>query len=264
MRHRRGTPIHGWLAIDKPEGLTSAQVVGRVRRITNAAKLGHGGTLDPLATGVLPIALGEATKTVAYVMDGAKTYRFTVRWGEKRDTDDTEGRVTAMSDVRPAAAAIRAALAAFTGEIAQVPPAYSALKIDGERAYKLARAEQEVRLAPRPVRIDSLALVSVDDADHATFQVDCGKGTYVRALARDLAAALGTLGAVSRLRRLRVGPFEEAGATTLETLEADGVEAHILPVDAGLGLAWRSTSPRPRPAICATAGRCAGRPRGTA
>ncbi len=236
MSRRRGAPIDGWLAIDKPQGLTSAQVVGRVRRQTGAAKVGHGGTLDPLATGVLPIALGEATKTVAYVMDGAKSYRFTVRWGETRDTDDIEGRVTASSGMRPEMEAIRAALPRFTGEIVQVPPVYSAIKIDGERAYKRARAEEEVRPPPRCVRIDALTLASVDDTDHATFVVACGKGTYVRALARDLAAALGTLGAVSALRRLRVGPFGEADAATLEALAADGLDAHLQPVEAALDL----------------------------
>jgi tRNA pseudouridine55 synthase len=225
MRRRRGTPIHGWLVIDKPEGLTSAQVVGRVRRITGAAKLGHGGTLDPLATGVLPIALGEATKTVSYVMDGAKTYRFTVRWGEARDTDDIEGRVTAASPMRPTEGAIRSALAAFVGDIVQAPPVYSAIKIDGERAYKRARADEVVRPEPRIVRVDSLTLLSLDDPDHATFEVACGKGTYVRALARDLGAALGTLGAVSALRRLRVGPFSEAHAISLEELGANMLTA---------------------------------------
>jgi tRNA pseudouridine55 synthase len=225
MRTRRGVPLHGWLVIDKPQGLTSAQVVGLVRRITNAAKLGHGGTLDPLATGVLPIALGEATKTVSYVMDGAKTYRFTVRWGESRDTDDVEGRVTAETPVRPTSDSIRAALPAFTGEILQAPPAYSAIKIDGERAYKRARAAEDVRPAPRLVRVDSLTLLSAEGPDHAVFEVACGKGTYVRALARDLARTLGTLGAIAALRRLRVGPFSENQAISLEELGANMLTA---------------------------------------
>ena len=236
-RRRGGRKLDGWLAIDKPAGMTSTQVVGRVRRITSAAKLGHGGTLDPMATGVLPIALGEATKTVAYVMDGAKRYRFTVRWGEARDTDDADGTVTATSAARPADAEIRAALPAFTGEIVQCPPAYSAIKIDGRRAYELARKNEAVAPEPRSVRVDALELVAVDDADRATFEVTCGKGAYMRALARDLGCALGTFGHIAALRRLSVGPFAEADAVSLERLEADGIEAHLFPVEIALALA---------------------------
>lgn len=236
-RKRGGRKLDGWLAIDKPAGMTSTQVVGRVRRITQAAKLGHGGTLDPMATGVLPIALGEATKTVAYVMDGAKLYRFTVRWGEARDTDDADGTVTATSATRPTDVEIRAALPAFTGEIVQAPPAYSAIKIDGRRAYELARKNVPVAPEPRQVRIDAFELIASDDADHARFEVACGKGTYMRALARDLGLTLGTLGHIAALRRLSVGPFADADAVSLERLEADGVEAHLFPVEMALALA---------------------------
>ncbi len=221
-RSRKGTPIHGWLAIDKPAGRSSAQVVAAVRRITGAAKAGHGGTLDPLATGVLPIALGEATKTVAYVMDGAKTYRFTLRFGEARATDDAEGSVTGTSPVRPTDDEIRAVLPRFTGLIDQVPPAFSALKVDGVRAYALARAEEPVDLPPRSVRIDRLELIGRPDPDHAEFLIRSGKGAYMRSLARDIAKALGTVGHVAALRRTAVGPFTEAQAISLESLEALG------------------------------------------
>jgi len=219
-RKRQGRPIHGWIIIDKPPGMTSSRVVGRVRAITGAAKAGHGGTLDPLATGVLPIALGEATKTVSWVMDGAKDYRFTVRWGEARATDDSEGAVTAVSDVRPDAAAIRAVLARFTGEIVQTPPAFSAVKIDGRRAYARARAGEAVELAPRTVQVDRLHLRDIPDVDHAVFETSCGKGTYMRSLARDIALALGTVGHVSALRRTSAGPFAEKSAISLESLES--------------------------------------------
>lgn len=216
-RKKAGIPIHGWLVLDKPLGMSSAQAVAAVRRALGAAKAGHGGTLDPLATGVLPIALGEATKTVSYVMDGAKTYRFAVRWGESRATDDAEGAVTATSPLRPSEQAIRAALPRFTGEIEQVPPAYSALKLDGERAYDLARRGETPELAPRQVRIDRLDLLTAD-ADSARFEVRCGKGTYIRSLARDLAVALGTFGYVAELRRTACGPFTESQAISLDKL----------------------------------------------
>jgi tRNA pseudouridine55 synthase len=235
---RRGTKkIDGWLAIDKAAGMTSTQVIGRVRRITGAAKLGHGGTLDPMATGVLPIALGEATKTVPYVMDAEKRYRFTLRWGEARDTDDAEGEVIATSEVRPTEAQINAALAQFLGEIVQAPPAFSAIKIDGKRAYDLARAKEPVAPEPRIVRIDAFALVSIDDVDHATFAVTSGKGAYMRALARDLGRALGTCAHVSALRRLAVGPFTEEDAVTLEALAEPGaLDRRLFPVETGLDL----------------------------
>ncbi len=237
-RKRRGKPIHGWLIIDKPAGLTSAAVVGRVRRLTGAAKVGHGGTLDPLATGVLPLALGEATKTVSYVMDGTKVYRFTACWGEARSTDDSEGEVTARSDVRPSEDAVRATLERFHGDIEQIPPAYSAVKVGGKRAYALARADVPVELEPRRVHIERMTLLDMPDADHAEFEVIAGKGTYMRALARDLALALDTVGHVSALRRTAVGPFTEGEAISLDNLAALGHSAalaeHLLPVETAL------------------------------
>lgn len=219
-RKRKGEPIHGWLVLDKPLGLTSTQALAKARRILNADKAGHGGTLDPLATGVLPIALGEATKTVSFAMDGTKVYRFTVCWGEQRATDDKEGEVIARSDVRPEPAAIEAALAPFVGWIDQIPPQYSALKVDGERAYDIAREGDVVDLESRRVRIDAYTYLGSPDTDHADFEVTCGKGTYVRALARDLAEALGTVGHVSALRRLRVGQFTLDKAISLDELAA--------------------------------------------
>ena len=218
----KGRPVHGWLVIDKPVGLTSTQVVGKVRRIYDARKVGHGGTLDPLATGLLPIALGEATKTVSYVMDGRKSYRFTLRWGEATATDDCEGEVIERHDHRPCRADIEAALPRFTGEIEQVPPIFSAIKVAGKRAYDLARAEAEFELKPRLVRIDQLSLVDEPSRDEAKFEVFCGKGTYIRSLARDLGKALGTRAHVSQLRRLSVGPFTENDAISLESLETIG------------------------------------------
>jgi tRNA pseudouridine55 synthase len=237
-RKRKGRPIHGWLNIDKPPGLTSARVVAQVLKLTGAAKGGHGGTLDPMATGVLPIALGEATKTASYAMDGYKTYRFTLRWGEARDTDDAEGAVTATSDVRPAEDAIRAALPGCTGVIDQVPPDYAAVKIDGRRAYDLARQGEAVELAPRPVTIHRLELMAITDEDHTVFEIDCGKGTYVRALARDLAVTLGTLGHLSELRRTRVGKFLENDAISLDKLgdlmHSAALSEHLRPVETAL------------------------------
>ncbi|MEO5335719.1 MAG: tRNA pseudouridine(55) synthase TruB [Magnetospirillum sp. WYHS-4] len=225
-RKRRGRAINGWLVVDKPVGVTSNDVVVKARRLFDAAKVGHGGTLDPLATGLLPLAFGEATKTVSFVMDGAKTYRFTVRWGEARDTEDAEGKVTATSDVRPTREAIEAILPTFVGEIEQVPPAFSAIKVDGKRAYDLARADQPVELEPRIVRIDRLALIAQHDTDHAEFEVHSGKGAYMRSLARDLALALGTVGYVAALRRIKVGPFAEGVAISLDKLLELG---HIAP-----------------------------------
>jgi len=237
-RRSRGTPIHGWLIIDKPAGMTSTRVVGTVRRLTGAAKAGHGGTLDPLATGLLPVALGEATKTAGYVLGGSKRYRFTLRWGEARSTDDAEGVVIATSPVRPSAAEIRAALPAFLGPIEQVPPAYSAVHIEGERAYDLARAGGPVRLAPRPVLIHRFDLVDQPDADHAVFEVESGKGAYIRSLARDLGVALGGVGHVAALRRTAIGPFTEAQAISLESLGSLGHSPaalrQLLPVETAL------------------------------
>src|SRR5580693_1122654 len=218
-RKPRGRPLDGWLIIDKPPGLTSTDVVNRVRRAFDAQKAGHGGTLDPLATGVLPIAFGAATKTVPYVMDGTKLYRFTLCFGEARDTDDADGQVTAVTDVRPTDAEIAAALPAFRGEIQQVPPAYSAVKVAGERAYDMAREGRAPALEPRLARVDRFELVERPDADHAVFEVASGKGVYMRSLARDLARACGSLGYIQTLRRLRVGPFTEAQAIPLDKLQ---------------------------------------------
>jgi len=215
----------GWLVIDKPQGPTSSQVVERVRRLFRT-KTGHAGTLDPLATGVLPIALGEATKTIAYAMTGRKRYRFRVRWGVARATDDCEGEIVGESAVVPAQAAIEAILPSFTGEIMQTPPAYSAVKIAGRRSHALARAGLAPSLAPRPVAIFSLELIAIPDTAHADFAATVGKGTYIRALARDLAERLGTLGHIATLRRLAVGPFSETDAVTLESL---GNAQHITP-----------------------------------
>ena len=212
--------VHGWLVLDKPVGMTSTYAVSVVKRLFAAKRAGHAGTLDPLASGCLPIALGEATKTVPFVMDGRKLYQFTVRWGEERDTDDAEGRVIAQSDQRPSPEAIRALLPSYTGTIEQVPPRYSAIKIAGERAYDLARDGETVELEARPVDIGRLELVEVPDADHAVLEAECGKGTYVRSLARDLGRALGCYGHVSQLRRTAVGPFSPETMILLEDLEA--------------------------------------------
>lgn len=237
-RKRRGQPVHGWVAIDKDIGLTSTQAVGRVRRIFDAQKAGHAGTLDPLATGILPIALGEATKTVPYVMDGAKSYRFTACFGEARDTDDLEGRVVDTSDVRPDDDAIRAALPGFTGTVSQVPPLFSAIKIGGERSYKRARAGESELPPAREVEIGRFDLIERPDSDHAVFEVDCGKGTYIRSLARDLGAALGTVAHVSELRRTRCGPFSENDAISLDKLAESMLSAppqdNLLPVTTAL------------------------------
>lgn len=212
--------VHGWVVLDKPIGMTSTQAVAVLKRLFNAKRAGHAGTLDPLASGGLPIALGEATKTVPFVMDGRKRYRFTVCWGEERDTDDIEGQVTATSDQRPTREAIEALLPRFTGVIEQVPPRYSAIKVQGERAYDLARDGEIVELAPRPVEIHHLNLVDQPDNDRAVFEAECGKGTYVRALARDMGRILGTFGHICALRRTLVGPFGENDMIPLDQLEA--------------------------------------------
>jgi len=242
-RKREKRNVDGWLVLDKPMGMTSTHAVSVVKRAFSARKAGHAGTLDPLATGVLPIALGEATKTVSFVMDGRKSYRFTVRWGVETDTDDAEGSVVATADRRPDAEEIRAMLPRFTGSVMQTPPKFSAIKIAGERAYDLARDGEAVELEPRPVQIDRLELVAVLDADHAEIEAGCGKGTYVRALARDLGRALGTCGHVSALRRTAVGPFTEDAAVGIDELQqvgqtsADAVVTTtplLLPVGAGV------------------------------
>lgn len=237
-RRSRGPQINGWLIVDKPAGITSTGVCNAVKRLAGGAKAGHGGTLDPLATGVLPIALGEATKTVPYVMDGQKTYRFTVRWGEARNTDDAEGVVIETSDHRPEQAAIEAVLLQFVGLIDQVPPIFSAIKVDGARAYDLARDDQKVELQSRQIQIFSLRLEDIPDEDHATFIVESGKGAYMRSLARDIALALGTVGHVSALRRIAVGPFHESNAHPLAKLEEIGQVTQqtkeLLPVETAL------------------------------
>jgi tRNA pseudouridine55 synthase len=212
--------VHGWVILDKPVGMTSTHAVSVVKRLFQAKRAGHAGTLDPLASGCLPIALGEATKTVPFVMDGRKLYRFTVRWGEERDTDDAEGRMIESSDRRPGPDEIRALLPSFTGVIEQVPPRYSAIKIEGERAYDLARDGEAVELKSRPVEINRLELVATPDPDHAVLEAECGKGTYVRSLARDMGRRLGCFGHVSALRRVAVGPFGEETMILLEELEA--------------------------------------------
>jgi tRNA pseudouridine55 synthase len=212
--------VHGWVVLDKPIGMTSTQAVAVVKRLFSAKRAGHAGTLDPLASGGLPIALGEATKTVPFVMDGRKRYRFMVRWGEERDTDDTEGRVVKTSDIRPTAEAIRALLPQFTGVIQQTPPRYSAIKVQGERAYDLARDGEIVELAPRPVEIHQLTLVEQMDKDLSVFDAECGKGTYVRALARDIGRIFGCFGHICALRRTLVGPFGENDMISLEQLES--------------------------------------------
>jgi tRNA pseudouridine55 synthase len=226
--------VHGWVVLDKPEGMTSTHAVSRLKRIFNAKKAGHAGTLDPLATGVLPVAFGEATKTVPFVQDGEKAYRFTVRWGIETDTDDSDGRVTKQSDARPAEAEIAALLPRFTGTIEQLPPTFSAIKINGERAYDLARDGEAPVLQPRLVTIYAFDLIDAQP-DEAVFEARCGKGTYVRALARDLGRLLGCYGHVCALRRTRVGPFHEQDAVPLADLEAAETAAQfLLRVEAGL------------------------------
>ena len=216
---RKGEPIHGWLVLDKPAGAGSTRMVSEVKRLFAAEKAGHAGTLDPLASGLLPIALGEATKTVSFIMDGSKTYRFSIAWGEETPSDDAETAPTARSAERPTEQAILAALPSFTGRLMQVPPRFSAVKVEGERAYDLAREGLEAELAARPVEIARLELVAMPDPDHAEFETDCGKGAYIRALARDLGRALACLGRVAALRRTRVGPFAESDMISLESLQ---------------------------------------------
>lgn len=220
QRKKKGRPVSGWIVLDKPVGIGSTDCVSKLKWLYKAAKCGHAGTLDPLASGMLPIALGEATKTVPYVMDGAKTYRFTVTWGAQTNTDDLEGEVIGTSDNRPDRDAVIAVLADYTGEIEQVPPAYSAVKIGGERAYKLARGGEEVEIEARPVIIHRLDLIEMPDENRAVFECECGKGTYVRALARDIGRDLGCLGHISELRRTSVEPFSEDDLIPLEELTA--------------------------------------------
>ncbi len=234
---RRSTrvDVDGWIILDKPVGITSTHAVARLKRIYNAKKAGHAGTLDPLASGILPIAFGEATKTVPFVQDGEKAYRFTVRWGIETDSDDSEGRIVRQSDQRPEPAQVAAALPNFIGTIMQQPPAFSAIKVNGERAYDMARDGEEVNLASRPVTIHGLQLTSCT-RDEAVIEAQCGKGTYVRAIARDLGRQLGCLGHVVALRRTRVGPFTEADTVSLDELDALGDNAMqaLRSVEAGL------------------------------
>ena len=227
--------VDGWVVLDKPIGMTSTQAVSRLKRLYNGKKAGHAGTLDPLASGILPVAFGEATKTVPYVQDGEKAYRFEVTWGIETDTDDSEGQVTRTSDTRPGHDRIEALLPRFIGTIMQAPPAFSAIKIDGERAYDLARSGERVEIAARPVTIHALRLTEADE-DTAVFEAECGKGTYVRAIARDMGRAMGCFGHVTALRRTRVGPFLESDAVPLSTLMDFPAEVAgaLRPVESGL------------------------------
>jgi tRNA pseudouridine55 synthase len=237
-RRRKGEAVSGWICLDKPLALGSTQAVGRVRRAFNAQKAGHAGTLDPLATGILPIALGEATKTVPFLVEADKAYAFSIQWGVETASFDREGAVTATSDVRPAPAAVAQALKAFVGEIDQIPPDYSAVKVDGARAYDLAREGVAMELKARRVVIHDARVTGAAGPDSVDIEIQCGKGTYVRALVRDLAAALGARGHVSALRRTRVGPFAEASAVGLEVLEdlchRDHALEVLLPVETAL------------------------------
>lgn len=240
-RRKKGRTVNGWLVLDKPLGRTSTQALGAVKRLFDAQKAGHAGTLDPLATGILPIAFGEATKTVPYAVDGEKAYRFTVTWGAERSTDDIEGEIVASSDLRPTVDDIETLLPQFIGEISQVPPQFSAIKVAGNRAYDLARDGEVVELQARTVVIEDLRLAEFVDADTAVFEAECGKGTYVRAIARDMGRALGCRGHVSELRRLAVGPFTEIEAVTMDELIAaheeggpEALDAYLQPVQAAL------------------------------
>lgn len=241
-RRKKGNPVHGWLVLDKPTGVTSTRALAIVKRLFNAQKAGHAGTLDPLATGVLPIAFGEATKTTSYAVDGTKTYRFTVEWGVETDTDDSEGQQVNQSETRPSLEDIKAVLPAFRGVIEQVPPAFSAIKINGQRAYDLAREGADVALASREITVDALELIEVLSADSAVFEATCGKGTYVRALARDIGRRIGCFGHVTTLRRTRVGSFLEQDTVTIEVLQdaidngqsSDHLAERLLPIEAVL------------------------------
>ncbi|CUH16232.1 tRNA pseudouridine synthase B [Jannaschia seosinensis] len=236
-RRRKGDPVDGWLVVDKPAGMGSTDIVGKVRWALNAQKAGHAGTLDPDATGVLAIALGEATKTVPFVTDADKCYRFRVVWGARTTTDDASGTVTEMSDARPDADAVEAALDRFRGDIMQVPPQVSAVKVEGERAYDLAREGVEMELAARPLHVSRLEVVA-SDADGVELEMVCGKGGYVRAIARDLGDALGCLGHVGWLRRVWSGPFRAEEGVSVETIEAEArtpaLLARLLPLETGL------------------------------
>lgn len=237
-RRKKGRKVHGWLVIDKPAGVTSTTMVNKARWAFGAQKAGHAGTLDPAATGVLAIAFGEATKTIPYITEALKAYRFTVTWGAATNTDDAEGEVISTSEKRPNQTSIEAALPNFTGDIEQVPPKFSAVKVDGERAYALARDGEEVELKARPLFVESLQLVEIPGADHAVLEMVCGKGGYVRSIARDLGEALGCLGHVKELKRIWSGPFDLTDATDVSVLETgpnnSELDQHLLPMEAGL------------------------------
>lgn len=237
-RRKKGRKLHGWLNLHKPAGVTSTAMVNKARWAFGAQKAGHAGTLDPAATGVLAIAFGEATKTIPYIADALKAYRFTVKWGEATNTDDAEGEVIATSDMRPETDAVTAALAGFIGDVMQVPPKFSAVKIDGERAYALARDGEDVSLSARPLYVESLALVGEPGADHAEFEMVCGKGGYVRAIARDLGELLGCYGHVTELCRIWSGPFDLHDALPADTLENGPnnaeLDQYLLPLEVGL------------------------------
>ena len=237
-RRKKGRDISGWLVIDKPAGMTSTTVVNKVRWAFDAKKAGHAGTLDPDATGVLAIALGEATKTVPYITDALKAYRFTVQLGVSTNTDDAEGEIIASAKIRPTDEEIRAALPAFEGEIQQVPPKFSAVKIDGQRAYALARAGEDIDLAARALFVESLEMTERPDPDHVVLEMICGKGGYVRSIARDLGEKLGCLGHVRQLRRVWSGPFDVKDGISLEKIEilarTDEIDALLMPLEDGL------------------------------
>ncbi|MEX0347594.1 MAG: tRNA pseudouridine(55) synthase TruB [Rhizobiaceae bacterium] len=247
QRKKKGRPVSGWVVFDKPVGMGSTEAVSKIKWLFEAQKAGHAGTLDPLASGMLPIALGEATKTVPYVMDGAKIYRFTVTWGEERSTDDLEGEVTNNSDNRPARADIEALLPNYTGVIMQVPPQFSAIKIGGERAYDIAREGEAVDIPAREVEIGRLEIVDMSNPNSTIFEIECGKGTYVRSLARDLGRDLGCYGHISELRRTEVSPFTADDLVSLETLEATS------PRNAGANAQSAETAEKPYAAIDALA-----------
>ena len=236
-RKRKGRPVHGWLIVDKPVGVTSTAVVNKARWAFQAQKAGHAGTLDPLATGLLAVAFGEATKTVPIAQEGLKTYRFTMRLGQRTSTDDAEGEVIAESPARPEDAAIKTSLAPFIGDILQVPPQFSAVRVEGERAYDLARDGVAMELEARPLRVESLTLIDRPDPDHAELELVCGKGGYVRSIARDLGEALGCHAHVAGLRRVMSGGFTLDSALPFQALDAireTGGDEHLLPLEAGL------------------------------
>jgi tRNA pseudouridine55 synthase len=241
-RRKRGRAVNGWLILDKPSGMTSTHAVNAIKRMFDARKAGHAGTLDPLATGILPIAFGEATKTVNFAVESEKGYRFTIRWGEERTTDDSEGDVIETSAKRPTLADVEAALEDFIGEIEQVPPQFSAIKVNGQRAYDLARDGEDVALQARTVVVDDLRVIDVPDEDHMVLEADCGKGTYVRAIARDLGRKLGCFGHISALRRTRVGGFDTEQAIPFEELQA-AVEDAPSPEEAATLLAEEFLQP---------------------